>query len=96
VFSNSVEHEDQIWELPLIEGYRPFLDSPIADIHSTGNEPYGGAIITALFLETFVDSMPWVHMDLNAVNNRNRDGQPKGGEAQGMLAIYDLILRWIS
>ncbi|MDA9832130.1 leucyl aminopeptidase family protein [Gammaproteobacteria bacterium] len=96
VFLNSVEHEDQVWELPLIESYRSFLDSSIADIHSTGNEPYGGAIITALFLQTFVDSMPWLHMDLNAVNSRNRDGQPKGGEAQGMLAIYDLILRWMS
>jgi leucyl aminopeptidase len=96
IFSNSAEHEDQIWQLPLIEDYRPFLDSSIADIHSTGNEPNGGAIITALFLETFVNAVPWIHMDLNAINNRVRDGQPKGGEAQGMLAIYDLISRWIS
>lgn len=88
-------HEDTAWRLPLIPSYRSFLKSQIADLHSTGNEPYGGAIITALFLEHFVAEQDWIHLDINAFNNRQRDGQPKGGEAQGLLTMYDLVNTWL-
>ena len=36
-----------------------------------------------------------VHLDINAVNNRTRDGQPKGGEAQGLMCIFDMLTEWI-
>tara|TARA_Y200000002_G_scaffold115428_1_gene94476 strand:- start:5321 stop:6664 length:1344 start_codon:yes stop_codon:yes gene_type:complete len=88
-------HEDQVWRMPLVDSYREFIGSQIADVHSTGSEPYGGAIITSLFLQEFVSATNWVHLDINAVNNRTRDGQPKGGEAQGLMCIFDMLTEWI-
>jgi leucyl aminopeptidase len=51
------------WELPLWEGYRPQIDSTIADIKNIGSR-YGGAITAALFLREFVGDIPWVHLDV--------------------------------
>jgi leucyl aminopeptidase len=69
------------------------LDSPIADISSTGHDgSHAGAINAALFLSEFVSSTtPWLHIDLAAWNGTNRPGRPKGGEAQVLRALYAMI-----
>lgn len=36
-------------------------------------------------------STPWIHVDMAAYNMTDRPGRPKGGEAQGMRALYELI-----
>jgi leucyl aminopeptidase len=51
------------WELPLFDGYRKLIESPVADIKNIGG-PYGGAITAALFLKEFVGETPWVHIDI--------------------------------
>lgn len=83
---------DPLWRLPLWPGYRRLLDSKVADLHSTGESPQGGAITAALFLAEFVPStIPWIHIDMMAWNNRARPGRPEGGEAQGARALFRLI-----
>ncbi|HZV48900.1 MAG TPA: leucyl aminopeptidase family protein [Candidatus Dormibacteraeota bacterium] len=53
----------RIWRMPLCADYRPLLRSPIADLK---NAFYGeaGAITAALFLSSFVEERPWVHLDI--------------------------------
>lgn len=46
--------EDQVWPLPLWEGYRKQIKGNIADLKNVGSGAYGGAITAALYLSEFV------------------------------------------
>jgi leucyl aminopeptidase len=53
------------WRLPLVEAYRPALDSQIAQINSVAKATTGaGAITAALLLREFVGGRPWAHLDI--------------------------------
>lgn len=83
---------DPLWRLPLWDGYRRQLDSKVADLHSTGESSFNGAISAALFLAEFVrPETRWVHLDMMAWNTRSRPGRPEGGEAQAVRALASLI-----
>ena len=81
-----------LWALPLYHGYRYQLDSSVADIANASAEGYGGAITAALYLHEFVDSqIDWAHIDVMAWNTRERPGRPKGGEAMGLITIFNFL-----
>lgn len=82
---------DPIWRLPLYDGYRRFLKSSIADMSNIGSESSGGAITAALYLQHFVDKVPWVHFDLLASNPSTRPARPEGGEAMALRATYRFL-----
>ncbi len=83
---------DPVWELPLHAGYRDMLESQTADLVNSASDGYGGAITAALFLEHFVTrGTPWLHFDMMAWNTRARPGRPKGGEAMGVRAVFELL-----
>ena len=83
---------DPLWRMPLWDGYRPALDSDIADIK---NDPDGwaqaGSVTAALFLQRFAPEGAWVHLDIFAWNPRSRPGFPSGGEAQAIRALLAMI-----
>ena len=83
---------DPLWRMPLWDGYRPALDSDIADIK---NDPDGwaqaGSVTAALFLQRFAPEGAWVHLDIYAWNPRSRLGFPSGGEAQAIRALLAMI-----
>ncbi|MBX9706292.1 MAG: leucyl aminopeptidase family protein [Gammaproteobacteria bacterium] len=86
--------DDPLWQLPLYADYRPYMDSLIADINNTSRSPYGGCITAGLFLAEFVTAeTPWAHFDLNAYNTEPLPGRPIGGEAQGVRAVYQYIVK---
>lgn len=86
--------QDPIWQMPLFPSYRRLIDSNIADLNNTGNSPYAGAITAGLFLKEFVaPNIPWVHFDLNAWNVMPRPGRPEGGEAMGLRAVFEYLLK---
>jgi leucyl aminopeptidase len=66
--------DEPVWQLPLYRGYRKQLDSPVADMKNLGYGE-GGAITAALFLEEFVDGLPWAHIDIAGVA-QSTDGRP--------------------
>ncbi len=82
---------DPVWRMPLHGPYRYMLKSKVADTVNSASLPYGGAITAALFLEKFVDGLPWVHFDIMAYNIRSRPGRPEGGEAMGVRAVYHYL-----
>ncbi len=83
---------DPLWRLPLHRPYRKSLDSQVADLNNISDDPYGGAITAALFLEAFVEAgVPWAHLDLMAWNLGAGPGRPAGGEAMGLRAAYGAI-----
>ena len=83
--------EDPIWRLPLHEPYKKLRDSPVADLNSAPNTPYAGAITAALFLQRFVPSGAWIHLDMMAWNLSSKAGRPEGGEAMAVRAVFNLI-----
>lgn len=86
------EWSDPVWRLPLHEGYRSLLDSPIADMNNISSGGMGGAITAALYLQAFVpDQLPWAHLDTYAWNKSSRPGRPEGGEALGLRAVFGAI-----
>lgn len=83
---------DDIWRLPLHDGYKHQLKSNIADMVNCPSSGYGGAITAALFLQSFVtDGCDWIHFDVMAYNMRSRAGRPKGGEAMGLRSVCNYL-----
>jgi leucyl aminopeptidase len=75
----------------LWQGYRPWLDSKIADMNNAPNNGYAGAITAALYLESFVENQAWMHLDLMGWNPKDQPGRPMGGEAMTIRALYSLL-----
>jgi leucyl aminopeptidase len=80
---------DPVWRMPLWNGYKSWLDSPVADVNNISTKPFAGAIVAALFLQRFVPAeVPWLHLDLYAWNQQSEPGRPEGGEAQAVRALF--------
>jgi leucyl aminopeptidase len=60
--ASSVEGEP-LWRMPLPAQYDKNIDSMIADMKNTGGRP-GGSITAALFIQRFVNNVPWAHLDI--------------------------------
>ncbi|MCZ6619535.1 MAG: leucyl aminopeptidase family protein, partial [Gammaproteobacteria bacterium] len=88
IYRAGVNTDDPIWRMPLHKPYTHLLESKVADTVNSASSPYGGAITAALFLQKFVEAIPWVHFDIMAFNNRHRPGRPVGGEAMGLRAVF--------
>ncbi len=83
---------DPVWRLPLWDGYDDMLKSDLADMTNSGDSPMAGAITAALFLRRFVPAdTPWVHLDTFAWHPSAKPGRPKGGEAIGLRAVFQLL-----
>lgn len=55
---------EPIWQMPMFPEYAEQIKTEIADIKNTGDGRWGGAITAAKFLEEFVGTTPWVHLDI--------------------------------
>jgi leucyl aminopeptidase len=92
ILASGITAQDPLWQLPLWAGYRPMLDSPIADFANAGPSRHAGAITAALYLERFVPAdVPWAHVDVYSWNDADRPGRPRGGEAQGLRAFHHFL-----
>jgi leucyl aminopeptidase len=58
---------EPLWRFPLAEAYEEKLTSKVADADNAPGGP--GAITAALFLQHFVGSTPWAHLDVASVGD---------------------------
>ncbi|HOD17940.1 MAG TPA: leucyl aminopeptidase [Candidatus Cloacimonadota bacterium] len=63
---------EHIWQLPAFEEYKSLLKSEIADLKNTG-APWGGAITAALFIQEFVQNLPWLHIDIAGTASKDKE-----------------------
>ncbi len=63
---------ERIWRMPMDAEYGDLIKSDVADVKNTGGAP-AGSITAAKFLEKFAHDTPWVHMDIAAVMDSDRD-----------------------
>ena len=83
---------DPLWRLPLWQSYNEMLKSDVADINNAPGGGFAGTITAALFLERFVAaSVPWAHLDTFAWRPTAKPGRPKGGDALGLRASFELL-----
>jgi len=83
---------DPVWRMPLWDGYKAWLDCPVADISNVSSKPFAGAIVAALFLQRFIPAdLPWLHLDLYAWNEQTQPGRPEGGDVQAVRALFAAI-----
>jgi leucyl aminopeptidase len=79
------------WQLPLWDDFQDSIKSDVADIKNTGGRP-AGAITAAKFLQEFVGSTPWVHLDVagTAYSETDLVAIPKGptGVPVGMFVQF--------
>ncbi len=73
---------EAFWQLPLPAEIRPKLESKVADIRSTSNDRYGGALVAGTFLREFIpEGTPWAHLDI--AGPAFFDGKPYGYVSPG-------------
>jgi len=83
---------DPLWRMPLWKPYDEMLASDVADLGNVSDAPLAGAVTAALFLQRFVpEGTPWAHFDTFAWRPAARPGRPKGGDALGLRATWEML-----
>ncbi len=83
---------DPLWRMPLWRAYNTMIETPMADINNAGQGGFAGSITAALFIKRFVErAKTYVHFDIFAWVPTAKPGRPKGGEQQGMRALFSYL-----
>jgi leucyl aminopeptidase len=84
--------QDPIWRMPLWARYDEMLKSEVADVVNSSESGMAGAVTAALFLQRFVKpGTAWAHFDTFAWRSASAPGRPKGGEALGLRASWEML-----
>lgn len=86
---------ERVWRMPLVADYAAAVKSDIADLRHVPatNEFGGGAITAALFLQQFVGSRRWAHLDIAGPARAGAAEHEVSAGATGFGAR--LLLRWL-
>jgi leucyl aminopeptidase len=76
---------EKLWRMPLADAYDKMIDSDAADVKNIGGRE-AGSITAAQFLQRFVNSLPWAHLDIAGTTWSKKDAAtvPKGATAFGL------------
>ncbi|HLK11612.1 MAG TPA: leucyl aminopeptidase [Candidatus Binatia bacterium] len=83
---------ERLWQLPLVPEYREDLKSPVADLRNIGGGD-AGTIVAAVFLQQFVDAVPWAHVDIAATAFAEKDVAlgPRGATGFGVRLLVEYL-----
>jgi leucyl aminopeptidase len=106
VFSNNDEFQNKViaagkaegerlWAFPMDDDYNDYLKSTFADLPNIGGR-YGGSITASKFLENFVESKPWAHLDIasTAWLDEAKPYLAKGPTGLAIRTMIRLALDW--
>ncbi len=82
--------QDPCWRLPLDEEYAEGLKSNFADLANVAGRP-GGSITAAKFLQKFVGSTPWAHLDI--AGTAWKSGAAKGATGRPVALLVQYLLQ---
>jgi leucyl aminopeptidase len=83
---------DPLWRMPLWKPYDEMLSSDVADLGNMSDTPFAGAVTAALFMQRFVpEGLSWAHLDTFAWRPAAKPGRPKGGDALGLRAAWEML-----
>lgn len=85
---------ESLWELPLVSEYKDSLRSKVADLQNISSiRGEAGTIIGGLFLQEFVDTAPWIHLDIagTAWSNGTSAYQSPGGTGAMVRTLIEYL-----
>ena len=88
------ESGEEVWRLPLGERYDKDIDSAIADMKNVGKGRQAGSVAGAVFLQRFVNGVPWAHLDIAGMAWMKGDHDPtvpKGASGFGVRLLDRLV-----
>lgn len=87
---------DYVWPLPLWDEYLPEIKGTFGDFANTGKgDRYGGATHGAKFLEQFVGSTRWAHIDIAPkMTTLDSEYLAKGASGVGVRFIVELAKKY--
>jgi leucyl aminopeptidase len=84
---------EKIWPLPAYPEYWELIKSDVADVKNSTSNRWAGVITGALFIGTFAEGTPWIHLDTGGTawlwSDRGVD--PKGGTGSTVRSILHFI-----
>ena len=85
---------EKLWPMPLDENYKKLLKSNIADLKNIGGA-FAGSITAAKFLQDFVGSANWAHLDIAGVMSQaSRSGyRSEGARGFGVRMLFEFAKR---
>lgn len=86
---------ERVWELPLPADYMHLLKSSYADIRNAGERP-AGAIQGGLFIQEFVNEVPWIHMDIGGTADFSSGSGPADGSKYMAMGATGMGVRTLS
>ncbi|MBI3590492.1 MAG: leucyl aminopeptidase [Candidatus Melainabacteria bacterium] len=90
------EAGERMWQLPLYDEDREKIKSDIADMINTGSKGKSGAQNGGVFIEKFVNDIPWVHIDIAGpswIDKENEYG-PKGPTGVGVRTLINYLTNY--
>ncbi len=93
VFAAGARAGERYWQLPLIEDYRPDMESWYGDLVNFSRNNEGGLVKSALFIQEFV-TKPWVHLDIagTAYFRKNLPFAARGSTGVSHATLVELAL----
>lgn len=92
LMSSSQKRGETAWRMPLVPGEKSRLRSEVADMVNC-TDGFGGAITAALFLESFVEGVPWAHFDIYGWTGKTSGVfRHTGGNGQLVQALADFVM----
>jgi leucyl aminopeptidase len=89
---------EPIWRMPLTDYHRELVKSEIADVRNSTEIPLAGMLTAAAFLETFVGTTPWAHIDIAGpayTTGRTRRLQPAYQNPGATAFAVRLVTRYL-
>jgi leucyl aminopeptidase len=84
---------EEVWPLPMSDHFSEQIRGKVADLKNVGEGRWAGAITAAKFLQEFVGTTPWVHVDIAgpAFFDSAKAFQDAGGTAVMLRSLVILI-----
>lgn len=88
-----MEVNEKVWRFPFHKNFDKQMKSSIADMQNIGGGREAGSITAAMFLQRFVNDVPWAHLDVAGVvwANKERSLCEKGATGYGVRLLNQFI-----
>ena len=86
---------EKLWRMPLGDVFDRMIDSDAADVKNIASDRGAGSTIGAVFIQRFVNGVPWAHLDIAGMAWSKKDHAitPKGATAYGVRLLERLVAR---
>jgi len=87
---------ERLWRMPLGEAFDRMIDSDAADVKNISSDRGAGSTIGAVFIQRFVNNVPWAHLDIAGTVWSKKDHAltAKGATAYGVRLLDRLVARF--